>query len=105
MLRDGEFKAGCRRLGGPGTASRAQARCRIRDVKYRTWTLCRGRLPMRKDTIRLGLIGSTGHWQTYTPAITNVPGLSLIAVAAAGPEETTGALDHARPDGRHPPLR
>jgi predicted dehydrogenase len=50
---------------------------------------------MRIDEIRLGLIGSTGHWQTYAPAIKNVPGLTLVAVSAAGPEETTGAFDHA----------
>lgn len=45
--------------------------------------------------MRLGLIGSTGHWQTYAPALGRVPGLTLVAVAAAGPEETTGAFDHA----------
>lgn len=45
--------------------------------------------------MRLGLIGSTGHWQTYAPALGQVPGLALVAVAAAGPEETTGAFDHA----------
>src|SRR3954453_15203572 len=45
--------------------------------------------------MRLGLIGSTGHWQTYAPALQRVSGLSLVAVAAAGPEETTGAFDHA----------
>ncbi len=45
--------------------------------------------------MRLGLIGSTGHWQTYAPALKRVPDLSLVAVAAAGPEETTGAFDHA----------
>ncbi|AGA26428.1 Gfo/Idh/MocA family protein [Singulisphaera acidiphila] len=45
--------------------------------------------------MRLGLIGSTGHWQTYAPALQLVPGLKLVAVAAAGPEETTGAFDHA----------
>ena len=45
--------------------------------------------------MRLGLIGSTGHWQTYAPALKNVPGLTLVAVASAGPEETTGAFDHA----------
>ncbi len=28
-------------------------------------------------------------------ALANVPGLTLVAVAAAGPEETTGAFDHA----------
>ena len=43
----------------------------------------------------LGLIGSTGHWQTYAPALRHVPGLTVVAVAAAGPEETTGAFDHA----------
>jgi predicted dehydrogenase len=45
--------------------------------------------------MRLGLIGSTGHWQTYAPALERVPGLTLVAVAAAGPDETTGAFDHA----------
>ena len=45
--------------------------------------------------MRLGLIGSTGHWETYAPALERVPELSLVAVAAAGPEETTGAFDHA----------
>jgi predicted dehydrogenase len=45
--------------------------------------------------MRLGLIGSTGHWQTYAPALARVPGLTLVAVAAAGPDETTGAFDHA----------
>ncbi len=45
--------------------------------------------------MRLGLIGSTGHWQTYANALKRVPGLTLVAVAAAGPEETTGAFDHA----------
>lgn len=45
--------------------------------------------------MRLGLIGSTGHWQTYAPALGRVSGLTLAAVAAAGPEETTGAFDHA----------
>ncbi len=45
--------------------------------------------------MRLGLIGSTGHWQTYAPALGRVPSLTLVAVAAAGPEETTGAFDHA----------
>jgi predicted dehydrogenase len=50
---------------------------------------------MRRDALRLGLIGSTGHWHTYAPALANFPGLMLIAVAASGPEETTGAFDHA----------
>ena len=45
--------------------------------------------------MRLGLIGSTGHWQTFAPAPGRVPGVTLAAVAAAGPEETTGAFDHA----------
>jgi predicted dehydrogenase len=45
--------------------------------------------------MRLGLIGSTGHWQTYAPALKRVPGLTLVAVAVAGPEETLGAFDHA----------
>jgi predicted dehydrogenase len=45
--------------------------------------------------MRLGLIGSMGHWQTYAPALRRVPGLTLVAVAAAGSEETLGAFDHA----------
>ena len=45
--------------------------------------------------MRLGLIGSTGHWQTYAPAIEHVAGLTLVAVAPAGPEETTDVFDHA----------
>ena len=45
--------------------------------------------------MRLGLIGSTGHWQTYAPALERVRGLTLVAVAASGPEETTGGFDHA----------
>jgi predicted dehydrogenase len=45
--------------------------------------------------MRRGLIGATGHWQTYAPALKRVPGLELAAVAAAGPDETTGAFDHA----------
>ncbi len=45
--------------------------------------------------MRLGLIGSTGHWHNYAPALGRVRGLTLVAVAAAGPEETTGAFDHA----------
>src|SRR5271166_5376321 len=50
---------------------------------------------MRRDALRLGMIGSTGHWHTYAAALANVPGLTLVAVAASGPEETTGAFDHA----------
>jgi predicted dehydrogenase len=45
--------------------------------------------------MRLGLIGSTGHWHTYAPALGEVEGLTLAAVAPAGPEETLGAFDHA----------
>ncbi len=45
--------------------------------------------------MRLGLIGATGHWQTYAPALEHVPGLTLTAVAPAGPDETPGAFDHA----------
>jgi predicted dehydrogenase len=45
--------------------------------------------------MRLGLIGSTGHWHTYAPALEHVDGLTLVAVAPAGPEETNGAFDHA----------
>jgi predicted dehydrogenase len=45
--------------------------------------------------MRLALIGATGHWTTYAPALAKVPGLELAAVAPAGPEETLGAFDHA----------
>lgn len=45
--------------------------------------------------MRLGLIGATGHWQTYAPALKTIPELTLTAVAPAGEEETTGAFDHA----------
>src|SRR5262245_7483018 len=45
--------------------------------------------------MRLGLIGSTGHWHSYAAALKRVPDLTLIAVAPAGPEETIGAFDHA----------
>ena len=31
--------------------------------------------------MRLGLIGSTGHWHTYAPALEHVAGLTLVAVA------------------------
>ncbi|MGA2703535.1 MAG: hypothetical protein ABSH35_20850 [Isosphaeraceae bacterium] len=41
--------------------------------------------------MRLGLIGPTGHWQTYAPALEHVAGLTLVAVAPAGPAETMGA--------------
>ncbi len=50
--------------------------------------------------MRLGLIGSTGHWQTYAPALEQVAGLTLVAVAPAGPEETPGAFDHVSRHGR-----
>ncbi|MEW4569369.1 Gfo/Idh/MocA family oxidoreductase [Tautonia sp. JC769] len=45
--------------------------------------------------MRLGLIGSTGHWQSYAPALDQITGLELVAVASTGPEESTGAFDHA----------
>lgn len=45
--------------------------------------------------MRLGLIGATGHWHTYAPALRNVPNIALAAVSTAGPEETVGAFDHA----------
>ncbi len=52
--------------------------------------------------MRLGLIGSTGHWHTYAPALEQVAGLTLAAVAPAGPEETVGAVrPRPRPDGRY----
>ena len=61
--------------------------------------------PRGRDAMRLGLIGSTGHWQTYAPALGHVAGLTLVAVAAAGP-----GGDHRRirpcprPDDGHAPL-
>jgi predicted dehydrogenase len=45
--------------------------------------------------MRLGLIGATGHWETYASGLKHIRGLTLTAVAPAGPEETTGAFDHA----------
>lgn len=45
--------------------------------------------------MRLGLIGTVMHWQTYAPALKTCPGLELAAVAVSGPEETLGAFDHA----------
>lgn len=45
--------------------------------------------------MRLGLIGTVMHWQTYEPALKNGPGLELAAVAVSGPEETLGVFDHA----------
>jgi predicted dehydrogenase len=45
--------------------------------------------------MRLGLIGTVMHWQTYEPALKTCPGLELAAVAVSGPEETLGAFDHA----------
>ena len=63
------------------------------DGLYRPITRCEK--GMKRQLMRLGLIGSTGHWQTYAPRCEHVPDLTLVAVAAAGPEETTGAFDHA----------
>jgi predicted dehydrogenase len=45
--------------------------------------------------MRLGLIGADMHWHTYVPALTNVPDLTLAAVAPAGAEETHGIFDGA----------
>lgn len=45
--------------------------------------------------MRLGLIGTVMHWQTYAAGLKTCPGLELAAVAASGPEETPGAFDHA----------
>lgn len=45
--------------------------------------------------MRLVLIGAGMHWQTYAPALKTHPDLELVAVATAGPEETTGVFDHA----------
>jgi predicted dehydrogenase len=45
--------------------------------------------------MRLALIGSTMHWQTYAPGLSTIKDLKLVAVAPAGPEETLGAFDHA----------
>jgi predicted dehydrogenase len=45
--------------------------------------------------MKLGLIGTIMHWQTYGPALKTVPGLELVAVAPDGPADTLGAFDHA----------
>lgn len=45
--------------------------------------------------MRLGLIGTVMHWQTYAPALKTCPDLKLAAVTVSGPEETLGAFDHA----------
>ena len=59
-----------------------------------------------RNAMRLGLIGATGHWQTYAPGLEHVRGLTLAAVAPAGPEETTGAVRPCpRHDDGHAPLR
>src|SRR5260221_14619509 len=44
--------------------------------------------------MRLGLIGATGHAQTYAPALKTIPGFTLAAVAIAGDDETLGLFDH-----------
>ena len=46
---------------------------------------CGGEINFWERHHAAGLIGSTGHWQTYAPALGHVPGLTLVAVAAAGP--------------------
>jgi predicted dehydrogenase len=38
-------------------------------------------------TMRLGLIGCTGHWRSYATALETLPGLVVAAVAPAAPEE------------------
>lgn len=45
--------------------------------------------------MKLALIGAGMHWQTYAPGLKAFPDLRLAAVAPAGPDETTGAFDHA----------
>jgi predicted dehydrogenase len=45
--------------------------------------------------MRLGLLGTTGHLHTYAPALATIPGLRLVAVAAAGPEENVEAFANA----------
>ena len=45
-----------------------------------------------RDAMRLGRSRLTGHWHTYPPALEHVAGgTTLVAVAPAGPEETTEA--------------
>ncbi len=44
--------------------------------------------------MRLALIGSTGHWQTYAPALVKCPGLEVVGVARAE-DETLEAFDAA----------
>jgi predicted dehydrogenase len=41
--------------------------------------------------MRLGLIGSTGHWQTYAPALRHVPGLELVATSSRSAAAATAS--------------
>jgi predicted dehydrogenase len=45
--------------------------------------------------MRLALIGCTGHWTSYAPALKAIPGLTLAAVATASQEEALGQFDRA----------
>src|SRR5438552_13875861 len=46
-------------------------------------------------TMRLALIGYTGHWDTYGPVLKDIPELRLTAVATATAEERLSGFDHA----------
>jgi predicted dehydrogenase len=45
--------------------------------------------------VRLALIGHTGHWQTYGPALKDHPELRLIGIAPGTEEDWLGGFDHA----------
>ena len=45
--------------------------------------------------MRLGLIGCTGHWQTYAAALAALPELEIGAVCTAAPDERLSAFDEA----------
>ncbi len=45
--------------------------------------------------MRFALIGYTGHWNSYVPALKSIPGLTLAAVAPATPEENLAGFSRA----------
>jgi predicted dehydrogenase len=45
--------------------------------------------------VKLGLIGCTGHWQTYAAALAALPELEIGAVCTAAPDERLSAFDEA----------
>ena len=45
--------------------------------------------------MKLGLIGCSDHWRSYTPALKEIPGLEVTAVAVAAPDEALARFDDA----------